>query len=69
MIYNVIYLYKYRYKLETIYFTNSSFTYVYNHQMSKEVTNVSSRYFNITTDIVDLLNNLLTVTQLILSFI
>ena len=34
-----------------------SFTYVYDHQVNKNLTNISRRYFNITTDTVNLLNN------------
>ena len=42
---------------KNIYFTISGFMYVYDHQVNKNVSNISWRYLNITTDIVNLLNN------------
>ena len=33
--------------MRTIYFTTSSFTYVYDHQVNKDVTNISWRYLSI----------------------
>ena len=43
--------------MKTIDFTTSSFTYVYDHEVNKDVANIFWRYFNIATDIVDLLSN------------
>ena len=38
-------------------FHNFKFTYFYDHQVNKDVTNISWTYLNITTDITDLLDN------------
>ena len=54
MSYNDSALYISKLYIKTIYFTTSSFPYVYDHQVNKDVTNISCRYFR---DLVNLLNN------------
>ena len=39
-VYVYIYIYMYIYIIKTIYFTTSSFIYVYDHPVNKDVTNI-----------------------------